>query len=285
MDRRFWILFIMTLALFAGGGFYLGYSGLMETLRAARATPVRVLTEQGFLFPDSLKSALESRLPIRLEIEVAEDPDAFLEKAARADLLWARKDWILRTELLLKDFKSEIGLQRKLNQSLSADFFDPEETSSTLLPLLWTLPVVRVPPGRKNQTAEELWSKPGSIRWPFWGLKDHFPGVPEPKAGPEQWILFPVSAQTSEIQSFGDLWFPAEKLKPLVICLSFVENDRIPASLKGRIVDEWLDPRLISRLAADSDMAITLVQAEELLPPWKRASALRKIGLGNLLRP
>jgi hypothetical protein len=286
--RRFLILFILTLVLFSGGGFFLGFSGLLDQLREANRTKVVLLTEKNFLFPDFFHRQLEEQFSIRFEIEIAEDPDSFLEKAADADLLWARKDWILKTELHLKDFKSSRSTQDTLVRSLSADFFDPEETSSTLLPILWTLPVMRVKEAL-IKSEKDFAHHRGDIRWPFWGLREYFSEVPEEGKGAsekeEAWILFPSSTQTPEIEKFGDPWFPEQKIRPLVICLAFVENDRLSSSLKERLVQAWIEPKLLAKLAAESQMAITLVQAEELLPPWQRASALRKIGLTHLERP
>jgi len=293
------VISFFLLALFFAGGFTISYVGWDQRLHQFGALHLTVLTEKDFLFPPDFKESLESQLPVKFDVEVAEDPDSFMEKASRVDLLWARKDWILKTELRLKDFKSDPALEGLLLRALSVDFFDPDENSSTLLPLLWTLPLIRVFPGPavsemasgRFHPEHFLEKQNGEIRWPFWGLADYFPilnsAAPQPPLThtKKEWILYPLTAQTAELEKSGELWFPAQKIKPLLICLSFVENERVPVSLKEKLVQAWMNPGLLARLASTSSMGITLVEAEELLPPWQRASALRLVDVAHLARP
>ena len=267
----------------------MGYQGLMTRLHRAQTWEVVILTEKDFLFPENFKTSLESKLPIHFKVEVAQDPDSFLEKAASADLLWARKDWIIKTEFHLTDFKSQKNMAELLSRSLSADFFDPEETSATLLPLLWTLPLVRLKISKAPRNLHDLFQLPGRIQWPFWGLEDFFPDLPKDfvtsSASKEQWMLFPYSIQNPETEKYGLLWFPEKKIRPFVIYLAFVENEKLPLSLKQQLLTSFIETRSLAHLAFETKMALTLVQAEELLPPWQRASALRKIDLSHLGRP
>ena len=267
----------------------MGSQGWMTRFHRAQTWEVVILTEKESLFPEDFKNSLESKLPIHFKIEVAQDPDSFLEKASQADLLWARKDWILKTEFQLTDFKSQKKMSELLSRSLSADFFDPEETSATLLPFLWTLPLVRIKGEKNPRQLKELFQLPGKVQWPFWGLEDFFPDLPKDFSsntnGKEQWVLFPYSTQNPEMEKYGTLWFPEKKIRPFVIYLAFVENAKLPLSVKQEIISEWLDPRLMAHMTFDTKMALTLVQAEELLPPWQRASALRKVDLSHLQRP
>ena len=288
---RFLILFISTLALFTGGGFYVGSKGLLDKFRQVRSYDVLILTENENLFSPRLMNELQKQLPLQFKVVVASDPDTFIEMAAGADILWARKDWILKTELRLTDFKSNHQVDQMLSRSLSADFFNPIDTSSTLLPILWTLPIIRI----KNKTAaveglEALVKLPGEMNWPFWGLEDffsgfRFPAVITASAQGPTWTLLPSSLIPVDLESKTDFWFPSQRIRPLVVCLSFVENGKIPLSLKENMIAKLMEPRFVAKIAAETGLATTIVQAEELLPPWQRASSLRKIGLNRLQRP
>jgi len=288
-QKRFWILGLITLALFWSGGFYIGAQDLLSQFRKVQDYPVLILTENENLVPQKFLQEIEKRLPVRFTVQVATDPDSFIERAAASDLLWARKDWIQRTELHLTNFKSDPRVEGLLKRHLSADFFDPADTSSTLLPVLWTLPMIRVRPKTNAKDLATLTKLPGLIQWPFWGLSDFYSGFQFPEAATEKseaaWMLLPSSQITPEIESKTEAWFPSSPVRPLLVCLSFVENAKIPIALKRRLVEILMDPRFIARTAAQTGLATTVVQAEELLPPWQRASSLRKIGLNRLQRP
>ncbi|MFN7728691.1 MAG: hypothetical protein ACK5P7_06015 [Bdellovibrio sp.] len=288
---RFLILFISTLALFTGGGFYVGSEGLLDKLRQVRSHDVLILTENKNLFSPRLMNELQKQLPLQFKVVVASDPDTFVELAASADILWARKDWILKTELRLTDFKSNHQLDQRLARALSADFFSPTDTSSTLLPILWTLPVIRIKAKTINvPNLEALVKLPGEKSWPFWGIEDFFSGfrfpppLPTPTQGPT-WTLLPSSMIPIDLESRTDFWFPSQRIRPLVVCLSFVENGKLPLSIKEDMVIKLMEPRFIAKIATETGLATTIVQAEELLPPWQRASSLRKIGLNRLQKP
>lgn len=290
MTKRFWILLVTTLVLFTAGGFYVGSQGLLDKFREVRSYEVLILTEDEDLLPSRMIEELQKTQPLQFKIVVASDPDAFVEKAASADILWARKDWIVKTELRLSDFKSDRSVEDLLSRSLSADFFNPIDTSSTLLPFLWTLPVIRIKPKTQVPSLEALVKVPGEVNWPFWGLADffsgfQFPDTPTPSAPSIVWTLLPSSQIPVELEAKTEFWFPPNRIRPLVICLAFVENNKIPASVKASLISKLSEPRFTARIAADTGLATTIVQAEELLPPWQRASSLRKIGLNRLQRP
>lgn len=290
MTTRSWILLVTTLVLFTAGGFYVGSKGLLDKFREVRSYEVLILTEDEDLLPTRMIEELQKTQPLQFKIVVASDPDAFIEKAASADILWARKDWILKTELRLSDFKSNKQVEDLLSRSLSADFFNPIDTSSTLLPFLWTLPVIRIKPKTAAPNLDALVKMPGEVTWPFWGLADFFSGFQFPDSTasadhPAVWTLLPSSQIPVALEAKTEFWFPAHRIRPLVICLAFVENNKVPPSVKADLISKLSEPRFTAKIAADTGLATTVVQAEELLPPWQRASSLRKIGLNRLQRP
>lgn len=242
------------------------------------------------LFTDEFIRHIEIETGLKLVVDTISDPDIFLEKAPQYDLLWARQDWLVGTELHFYDFGQDPASGQFLVSQLSADFYDPIKKGSSMIPLLWTLPMIlKIQDLSKTTSVSDLLKTPGTLDWPFEGIEKFFPGLDPGSVTSSQektpgWRLTRLTLPENQNRTESDWWFPQEKIRPFVVSLAFVENPRFSESEKFRILKIWMESRPLARLASASLLAITLVSAEELLPPLQRASCLRRIGLERLGR-
>lgn len=294
LTRHFFALWVLVGVIFTSFGFVLGYSGYFSKIGFHKHlnSELRILTESSLLFTDEFVRHIEIETGLKLVVDTISDPDTFLEKASQYDLLWARQDWLVGTELHFYDFAQDPVSGQFLASQLSADFYDPIKKGSSMIPLLWTLPMVVKSQDLdlgKIVSVSDLLNKPGTLDWPFDGIEKFFPGLDPERVSSSQgktpeWRLTRLTLPENQNRTDSDWWFPQDKIRPFVVSLSFIENPRFSESEKFRILKIWMESRALSRLASASLMAITLVSAEELLPPLQRASCLRRIGLERLGR-
>lgn len=285
-------MYLAILALFFSAGIYIGRTDLIRIYQSYKSKPIVLLVEHSSLAPKEFIESIEKNFSLKIDVRVAQDPDQFIEQSPTADILFARTSWIEKAELHLSRPNTNLNLQDKLQRSLSADFYAATLSSENVFPLLWSIPLIRIPKSAPAQNIEtsQLLKLSGQNQWPYWGLEDFIPekiistnnlaqnSASENSAKINWWII-PSSRINQDFESKSKEFSLKNKTKIFVVSFAFVENDHMTNSEREELLSYLIDPHFAAFLAKKTALATTVVQSEELLDPWQRASALRLLNL------
>lgn len=293
---KFYFLYSAILALFFSAGIYIGRADLVRIYQSYKSKPIVLLVENSSLAPKEFTDSIEKKFNFKIEIRVAQDSDQFIEQSPAADILFARTSWIEKAELHLSRPNANLSLQDKLQRSLSADFYAATLSSENVFPLLWSIPLIRIPKlstAPQNLDTLELLKLTGQNLWPYWGLEEFLSEKPmtinsfkQNQAGENSkkinWWIVPSSKISQDFESQTKEFVLKRKTKIFVVSLAFVENDHLSNSEREDFLSYLIDPHFAAFVAKKTGLATTVVQSEELLDPWQRASSLRLLKLDKV---
>lgn len=289
---NWWIVTsILTLSLVAG--LAVGYYDLFKRYQDFQSYEIKVLTENENLAPLILLNKISKKIPVKFKVIAVKDPDQFNEQAAQADLLWARRDWITNTELKLQSFFESTNVKNIIDSQIASDFLNSlnqSEHKYEELPYQWTVPLILVSKKYSKEQIQNLNlnTQAGSSEWPYWGLQDFLLreklNYTSDNAGDFFWKIVPASSWDANHESD---WLPIFsynnlQTKLFIVDLAFVDNQKIPLNLKEQLLEILFDTEIASEFAAATNLATTIIQAEELLSPRLRASSIRQFNLDRI---